>query len=74
MAKVKVTPDAQLITAEAIKIRIEQLEKELATTTHPTDVRQLNGRIRALKTRLEIGPEKTGGANSGLLASKSDLM
>jgi hypothetical protein len=74
MAKVKLTPDAQLATPEAIQIRIGQLEKELTTTTHPTDVRQINGRIKALKARLEIGPEKTGGAKSGLLVSKNDLM
>jgi len=74
MAKVKMTPDAQLATPEAIQIRIFQLETELKTTTHPTDVRQINGRVRSLKARLDVGIEKTGGAKSSLLISKNDLM
>ena len=69
----RVTPDAQLVTVEAIKNRIAQIEEKLKLAQNPVDVRQLNGRIRNLHARLAVGsPERTA-ADPSLLLSKKDL-
>lgn len=74
MAKMKITPDAQLATTEAVQTRVDQLKKELEKTKNPSDVKQLNGRIRALQTRLGIGPAQKTVSNAALLISKNDLL
>lgn len=74
MAKMKITPDSQLATKEAVQTRIDQLKSELVRTTNPSDVKQLNGRIRALQTRLGIGPIEKTVTNPALLISKNDLL
>ena len=70
---IRMTPDSQLVTVEAIKSRIALLEEELKKTENATDIRQINGRIRALQGRLTVGsPDKTA-AKPNLLISKKDL-
>ena len=73
MAKTRMTPDAALATDEAIRTRIAQLEAQLKTETNPADIRQTNGRIRGLQSRLTVGPAEKTAANPNLLISKSDL-
>lgn len=68
----RITPDSELATPTAVQTRIVQLEKELASATHPTDIHVLNRRIKTLKERLSIGVEKTS-ANASLLKSKNDM-
>jgi len=69
----RITPDSELVTIEAIKNRIAQLEEKLKGTQDPVDLRQINGRLRSLQTRLDVGsPDKTA-ANQRLLLSKKDL-
>jgi hypothetical protein len=69
----RITPDSELATPVAVKTRIAQLEKELSTATHPTDLTVLTRRIKALNDRLTIGVEKTE-INAKLLRSKNDMM
>ncbi len=69
----RITPDAELATPEAVKTRIAQLERDLGSATHPTDKVVLSRRIKALKERLNIGVDKTT-TNSSLLKSKNDMM
>jgi hypothetical protein len=73
MAKTRMTPDAALATDDAIRTRIAMLEAQLKTETNPTDIRQTNGRIRGLKSRLSVGPAEKTASNPNLLISKSDL-
>ncbi len=73
MAKTRMTPDAALATDEAIRTRIAALEAQVRIETNPTDVRQTQARIRALRSRLAIGPAEKTAANPNLLISKSDL-
>lgn len=68
----RITPDAELATPEAVKTRIGQLERDLGSATSPTDKVVLSRRIKALKDRLSIGVDKTA-TNSALLKSKNDL-
>jgi len=68
----RITPDSELATKEAIKTRIEQLERELQKTQHPSDLMILNRRIKNLNDRLAIGVEKTA-INAALLKSKNDM-
>jgi len=67
------TPDASLVTPEAIQFRIRQVETELAKTKDPVDTRRLTARIAALKARLLVGAERTAVSNPSLLKSKRDL-
>jgi len=73
MAKIKVTPDAALATVEAVKIRLEQLRKEIESTRDSNEIAHLNRRIKALKDRLS-GGEKAQPADPKLLLSKNDLL
>ena len=75
MATMRITPDASLATKEAVQLRIEKLEKELKATINSTEIKQLSGRIRALKARLN-GPAhaQNSAANPNLLISKNDLL
>ena len=74
MAKVKITPDAELASTEAVRIRISQLEKELATTQNPADSKPLSRRIKILQDRLSMGQAGKTAANPRLLISKNDLL
>lgn len=69
----RVTPDAELATPEAVKMRIATLEKDLGSATSPTDKVVLSRRIKALKERLHIGVDKTT-TNAALLKSKNDML
>jgi hypothetical protein len=71
---IKITPDAQLATVEAIKNRITQLEKDRAATRDAVSVKMLSGRIRALQARLSLGSAEKTSANPALLKSKNDMM
>jgi hypothetical protein len=71
---IKVTPDAQLATLDAIKNRVAQLEKDLAATQDPVSVKMLTGRIKALQARLALGSAEKTAANPNLLKSKNDMM
>jgi predicted nucleic acid-binding Zn-ribbon protein len=73
MAKIKVTPDAALATVEAVKIRLEQLRKEIEGTHDSNEIAHLNRRIKALKDRLAVG-EKPRPVDPKLLLSKNDLL
>lgn len=73
MSKVRITPDAQLATPEAIRIRITQLEAELKTTQNPTDITQVSRRMKALQDRLTAGTDLNIPRNVSLLKSKSDM-
>lgn len=70
----KITPDASLVTKEAIENRITQLKEQLKNAPPGSvDDRQLQARIRALTARLQVGsPERTA-ARPDLLKSKKDL-
>lgn len=72
MAKMKVTPDAELPTVAAIEFRIESLRKELAH--NPRDLTVFR-RIEALKKRLPKDPNAPiiQATNAALLASKSQV-
>ena len=69
----RVTPDAELATPEAVKMRIAMLEKDLGSATGPSDKVVLSRRIKALKDRLNIGVEKTK-TDASLLKSKNDML
>ena len=73
MAKVRITPDTQLATPEAIRIRIAQLESEQKTTQNSTDLTQLERRIKALQERMVAGSDLNIPRNASLLKSKRDL-
>lgn len=67
-ATLRVTPDSELATETAIRIRIDMLRKEIP-------VQQVLNRIKRLEARL---PKTTGGGitpaiNAGLLVSKRDI-
>jgi hypothetical protein len=71
---IKVTPDAQLATVDAIRNRLTQLEKDLAATQDPISVKMLSGRIKALQARLSLGSVDKTVANPNLLKSKNDML
>jgi hypothetical protein len=69
----RITPDAELATPEAVKTRIAQLERDLGSATGPSDKVVLSRRIKALKDRLSIGGVEKTATNAALLKSKNDL-
>jgi hypothetical protein len=69
----KMTPDAGLVTPEAIQNRIQLIETELSKTTDPVDTKRLNARIAGLKARLAAGAGRTAVNDPSLLKSKRDL-
>ena len=71
MLKIRVTPDSELATPEAIEFRIAAIRKECNGILTP----QAASRIAKLRNRL---PAKPGGeirpaVNAALLVSKSDV-
>jgi len=73
MANIKITPDAQLATPDAIRIRVGQLEKELQTADREADRTVLQRRIKTLQERLARGGVDRSAVNPNLLKSKNDL-
>lgn len=72
MAKTTVTPDAELVTPEAVTFRIEGLRRELSSPALPNKVGLLR-RIAALKARLGgTGPMKPA-IDPCLLVSKGEV-
>ena len=73
MSKMKITPDVELATKEAIQIRIAYLQKELSSAHNPVDTKVLMRRVKALQDRLGIGPVENTASKASLLLSKKDL-